>query len=81
MVIQHNVYITEIITTDVLFKIGSTKKFVVNFSSSAIEIMINNLFLVQDKITQQEAKEISKTRTSYRNTVKIRTILNHIKDR
>lgn len=81
MAIQHNVYITEIITTDVLFKIGSTKKFVVNFSSSAIEIMINNLFLVQDKITQQEAKEISKTRTSYRNTVKIRTILNHIKDR
>ena len=81
MAIQHNVYITEIITTDVLFKIGSTKKFVVNFSSSAIEIMINDLFLVQDKITQQEAKEISKTRTSYRNTVKIRTILNHIKDR
>ena len=39
------------ITAGILLKIRTTKKFVANFSSSDIEIMINNLLSVQDKIT------------------------------
>ncbi|CEO42150.1 hypothetical protein [Photobacterium kishitanii] len=58
MTTQNNNNIKEIITAGILLKIRTTKKFVANYSSSDVEIMINNLLSVQDKIIQQEAKNI-----------------------
>ena len=58
MTTENNNNTKEIITADVLLKIRTTKKFIANFSSDDIEIMIKNLLSVQEKIIQQEAKNI-----------------------
>lgn len=52
MITENNNNTKEIITADVLLKIRTTKKFIANFSSDDIEIMIKNLLSVQEKIIQ-----------------------------